>query len=97
MTPLLTLLFMLLGALALTKMWSDSDIFRPLRNWMADYKWLQKPWLCSKCMSFWTGLVAALIIGDPFHQLGVAIGVSTVLCGLVSHLITCILVDKEIF
>jgi hypothetical protein len=97
MMPLVTLLFMLLGALALTKMWADSEIFRPVRNKMADYKWLHKPWLCSKCMSFWMGGLAAVIIGDPFHQLGVMIGVSTVLCGLVSHLITCILVDKEIF
>ncbi len=97
MTPLVTLFFMLLGALALTKMWSDSDIFRPVRNKMADYKWLHKPWLCSKCMSFWTGIVSALVIGDPFHQLGVMIGVSTAFCGLVAHLITCILVDKEIF
>jgi len=88
---------MMLGALAITKMWSDSDIFRPVRNKMADYKWLRKPWLCSKCMSFWTGCVASLLIGDPFYQMGVWFGVSTIFCGLTSHLITSILVDKEIF
>lgn len=97
MTPLLTLLFMLLGALALTKMWSDSDIFQPVRNKFSDYKYLRKPWLCAKCMSFWMGVLSAVLIGDPFHQLGVVIGVSTAFCGLVSHLITCILIDKEIF
>lgn len=97
MTPLLTLFFMLLGALALTKMWSDSDIFQPVRNKLSDYKYLRKPWLCAKCMSFWMGVLSAILIGDPFHQFGVVIGVSTAFCGLVSHLITCLLIDKEIF
>ena len=97
MTPLLTLLFMLLGSLSLTKMWADSDIFTPVRNKMADYPWLRKPWLCAKCMSFWFGVLSAVLIGDPFHQIGVTIGVSTAFCGLVTHLIVCILSDKEIF
>lgn len=97
MTPLLTLFFMTLAALAATKMWSDSDIFRPLRNKMSDYKLLHKPWLCAKCMSFWMGLAASFVIGDPFLQLGVVIGVSSALCGLVVHFIASILIDKEIF
>jgi hypothetical protein len=88
---------MLLGALALTKMWDDSDIFRPVRNRMADYKWLHKPFLCAKCMSFWMGIISALLIGDPFLQMGTVIGVSTAFCGLTSHLLTCFLISKEIF
>lgn len=96
MTPLITLFFMLIVSISLTKVWNYSDIFLPIRNWMSDYKWLRKPWLCSICMSFWMGLISSFIIGDPLHQIGVISGLSNVMCGLISHLITSFLVEKEI-
>jgi hypothetical protein len=63
---------------------------------MADYPMLRKPWLCPKCMSFWFGVVCSILICDPFYEIGAYYVVSNIFCGLVTHFVTCILVDKEI-
>lgn len=92
------ILLVLLLSLAINKMWSDSDIFRPLRNFFSDYKYLRKPFLCSKCMSFWFGFICSLLVFDPFFVIfNVPVGFSNACFGLICHHITCFLVDKNLF
>lgn len=88
----------ILLALSITKMWSDSDIFRPIRNYISDVPAIRKPFLCPKCMSFWFAVLVALVIYNPFSVMfNVPIILSHACFGLIVHYIACFLIDHNLF
>lgn len=46
----------LLCSLGLCYAWSDTDISRYLRNFVAKIPYIRKPLLCHECSSFWISL-----------------------------------------
>lgn len=98
MDSIFLFLLILLLSISITKMWSDSDIFLPIRNFISDVKWLRKPFLCAKCMSFWFGFFVSLFVYDPFSvHFDMPIVFSQICFGLITHYITCFLIDHNSF
>jgi len=61
----LTYLFLCLGV---TYAWSDTEIARPFRNFVAKIPYIHKPLLCHECSSFWISLAISFFI-NPFDLL----------------------------
>ena len=61
---MMNLLLYLMISLGCSCLWSISDIFMPVRNFVAKYfpPFLRKMLLCMECSSFWIGLFIALFI-----------------------------------
>lgn len=74
-------------------MWSFSDIFRILRNKISKFK-LATPLICPECCSFWIGLLSSLLY-NPFVLDFNVLGLTNVLCGLVTHLFACFLYKNK--
>jgi len=61
----LVYLFLCLG---ITYAWSDTEIARPFRNFIARIPYVHKPFLCHECSSFWISLGVSFFI-NPFFEL----------------------------
>jgi hypothetical protein len=61
----LAYLFICLGV---TYAWSDTEIARPFRNFIAKIPYIHKPLLCHECSSFWISLAISFFI-NPFDLL----------------------------
>ena len=57
-------LFICLGV---TYAWSDTEIARPFRNFIAKIPYINKPLLCHECSSFWISLILSIFI-NPLDQ-----------------------------
>lgn len=86
-------LYFLCISLSISYIWSFSDIFRPLRNKISKIK-LSTPLICPECCSFWVGLLASLLY-NPFILEFNVLGLTNVLCGLVTHLFACFLYKSK--
>lgn len=62
---LLVYLFLCLG---ITYAWSDTEVARPFRNFIAKIPYIHKPLLCHECSSFWISLAISFFI-NPFFGL----------------------------
>ena len=81
----------LLVSLSLSFMWSFSEIFRPVRNFIARIPYIRRPLICPECSSFWVGLAASFL----FNPLILVFGfLSYPICGLITHLAACFLYKK---
>lgn len=78
----------LLLALSVSFMWSFSEIFAPIRNFVAKIPYVRRSLLCPECSSFWMGLLTCIFYNPLFIILGYF---SFVFSGLVVHLIACFL------
>ena len=58
-------LFLCLGV---TYAWSDTEIARPFRNFIAKIPYIHKPLLCHECSSFWISLTISFFV-NPFDVL----------------------------
>jgi len=86
------LLIYILISLSFSYMWSFSEIFRPVRNFVAKIPIIKKPMLCPECASFWFGVFVYLFVLDPFViHTGL---ISSVIFGLIVHLCASILYKK---
>jgi len=56
-------LFICLGV---TYAWSDTEVSRPFRNFIAKIPYIQKPLLCHECSSFWISLGVSFFINPLF-------------------------------
>jgi hypothetical protein len=61
----LAYLFVCLGV---TYAWSDTEIARPFRNFIAKIPYIHKPLLCHECSSFWISLGVSFFV-NPFDLL----------------------------
>ena len=61
----LAYLFVCLGV---TYAWSDTEIARPFRNFIAKIPYIHKPLLCHECSSFWISLAISFFV-NPFDML----------------------------
>jgi hypothetical protein len=78
----------LILSLSLSFMWSFSEIFAPIRNFIAKIPYIRKPFLCPQCSSFWFGIITSLLYNPLFTLFGYA---SNIFCGLSAHLVACFL------
>ena len=82
-----TLTYIILG-LSVSFMWSFSEIFRPIRNFVAKIPYIKKPLICPECSSFWMGLLVSFFYNPLLLTLGF---LSYLFCGLLVHLFACFL------
>lgn len=75
-------------SLSLSFVWSFSEIFSPVRNFIAKIPYIRKPLLCPECSSFWVGLATCFFYNPLFNILGYF---SFPFSGLVVHLFACFL------
>jgi hypothetical protein len=75
-------------SISVSFMWSFSEIFSPIRNFIAKIPYVRKPFLCPECSSFWMGILTSLFYNPLFNTLGF---VSYPFCGLLVHLFACFL------
>lgn len=52
----------LLCSLGLSYCWSDTEVSRPIRNYVAKIPYIRKPLLCHECSSFWISLLLSYFI-----------------------------------
>jgi len=69
-------------------MWSFSEVFAPIRNFVAKIPYVRKPLLCPECSSFWVGLFTCLFYNPLFVTLNYF---SFPFLGLTTHLFACFL------
>ena len=55
----------LFSSLALSYAWSDTEVSRPFRNFIAKIPYIRKPLLCHECSSFWISLALCVFL-NPF-------------------------------
>lgn len=85
---LFELLTYVLFSLSVSFMWSFSEIFGPVRNFVAKIPYIRRPLLCPECSSFWMGLGTCFFYNPLFNVLGYF---SFPFLGLVVHLFACFL------
>jgi hypothetical protein len=61
-------LIYLFVCLGVTYAWSDTEIARPFRNFIAKIPYIHKPLLCHECSSFWISLAISFFI-NPLNGL----------------------------
>ena len=74
-------------------MWSFSEIFQPIRNIVSKIPYIRKPLICPECSSFWVGLATSFIY-NPIILDYSFIGLENIICGLITHLVACIIYKK---
>jgi len=67
-------------------MWSFSEIFSPVRNFVAKIPYIRKPLICPECSSFWMGLLTSFFYNPLIEVVGIP---SFAFCGLATHLFAC--------
>ena len=55
-------------SLGVSFVWSFSDIFAPVRNFIAKIPYIRRPLLCPECSSFWMGIFTSLFY-NPLYLL----------------------------
>lgn len=75
----------LITSLGLCYAWSDTEVSRPLRNFVARIPYIRAPLLCHECSSFWIGLLLSAFI-NPLGPYTYRI-VSNILCAFCSFFI----------
>lgn len=88
-----TTLIYILISLSASYMWSFSEIFRPIRNFVAKIPFVNRPLICPECSSFWVGLFVYLFVYAPFAPTSIFF-VNAAIGGLIVHLCACILYKK---
>jgi hypothetical protein len=81
------LTYTILG-LSVSFMWSFSEIFAPVRNFIAKIPYIRRPLICPECSSFWMGILVSLFYNPLFLTLGIF---SYPFSGLTVHLFACFL------
>jgi hypothetical protein len=76
----------LILALSVSFMWSFSEIFSPVRNFVAKIPYIRKPLICPECSSFWMGLLTSFFYNPLIEVVGIP---SFAFCGLATHLFAC--------
>lgn len=66
-------------------MYSFSEIFKPIRNYISYVPYIRRPFSCPECSSFWFGLFVSFIY-NPLTCLIPILFLSNIFCGLVTHL-----------
>jgi hypothetical protein len=82
------LLTYLIFSLSISFIWSFTEIFMPVRNFVAKIPYIRRPLLCPECCSFWVGLLVAFIFNPFLNQIGF---ISYILLGASTHLFACFL------
>jgi len=82
------LLTYIILSLGVSFVWSFSDIFAPVRNFIAKIPYIRRPLLCPECSSFWMGVFTTLFYNPLYYTLGIF---SFPFCGLATHLFACFL------
>lgn len=75
-------------------MWSFSDIFKPIRNFIAKIPYIRKPFICPECFSFWIGLLVSFLYNPIIINYNLFI--PNIICGLITHFFASI-IYKNIF
>ena len=57
----------LMICLGITYAWSDTEIFVPMRNFIANIPYIHKALLCHECSSFWISLAISFFI-NPIDE-----------------------------
>ena len=79
------LLYYVVMSLSVSYMWSFSEIFRKPRNIISQIPYINKPFICPECCSFWIGLFVSFLYNPITLDVNI-ICISNVMCGLVTHL-----------
>lgn len=66
-------------SISIIHLWNCSEFFSFIRNYIKNYFFIKKPFLCVKCNSFWFGLLLGFFI-NPFNNI--------IFCGLYSYFIS---------
>jgi hypothetical protein len=66
-------------------MWSFSDIFRNIRNFVSKIPYIKKPLICPECCSFWVGILTSLLYNPIVINYNFIL--SNIICGLITHLV----------
>jgi hypothetical protein len=69
-------------------MYSFSEIFLKVRNFIADIPYVRRPFLCPECASFWFGLAVSFLYNPIILDIKI-IFLTNIFCGLVTHLFAC--------
>ena len=88
------ILVYLLISISIAHMWSHADIFTALRNKVSRIPYIRRPLICPECFSFWVGLGVSFLL-NPLVTI-TYIGISNILCGLITHLVADALYKSEI-
>ena len=89
------LLYFICLSLSVSYMYSFSDIFLYVRNFISKIPYVRRPFLCPECASFWFGLMVSFLYNPIFLDLKITL-LSNVFCGLITHLFACFLYKKQI-
>lgn len=87
------LIYFLFISLSFSYMWSFSDIFKSVRNFISKIPYIRRPLICPECSSFWTGLLCSFLYNPIMLDIKI-IGISNIICGLITHLVACFLYKK---
>lgn len=93
------IIIFILISLSISYMWSFSEIFRPIRNFIAKIPYIRRPLICPECSSFWMGLLTSFIFNPIYPLIGFTylnMIISHLLCGLLTHLVAANLYKKQI-
>ena len=81
------LIIYLILSLSISFIWSFTEIFTPIRNFVAKIPYVRKPLLCPECCSFWVGLLISFLYNPLSHS----IIFSNIFLGAATHLFACFL------
>jgi hypothetical protein len=79
------ILYFLSISLSFSAMWSFSEIFGPLRNFVSRIPYVRRPLICPECSSFWFGFFASFLYNPIVINFDILI-LSNLICGLITHL-----------
>ena len=66
-------------------MYSFSDIFLPIRNYISKIPYIRIPFLCPECSSFWFGLFTSFLYNPIILDYSLPV-ITNLFCGLTTHL-----------
>lgn len=92
---LLDTIYYLLLSVSVAYMYSFSDIFNYVRNKVATIPYIRVPMSCPECSSFWFGFGVSFIY-NPIQVDITCIGLTNIICGLVTHLVASCLYRNNI-
>jgi hypothetical protein len=74
-------------SLSISFIWSFTEIFIPVRNFVAKIPYIRKPLLCPECCSFWVGFLISFL----YNPISSNIIFSNIFLGAITHLFACFL------
>lgn len=87
------LLYFLCISLSVSYMYSFSEIFKPIRNFISKIPYVRRPFLCPECASFWFGLMCSFLYNPIYLDFDFFI-IKNLLCGLITHIFASFLYKK---